>query len=343
MHRGLGLNGRHTTLQTSHHPRIPPREDDPDIRRPVDVEAVEPRRRDADDGVALAVNRQRASDDILTTTESGTPPARTDHRDVVIRCIWRPADDRRDAESGEEIRRDLLDFTLGLLGAVNGDCRAILQAHEADDVRKDLSADRIEHIPIEERRHGLSAPGFPVVVVGGEHLQLHEAVWVAYRQGTKQQVVDQAEERGVGADAERERERDDGREDRSLPEHSDGVPRVLHERIDQREPPRVAMPFAERCRQAEFEESVAPRVRFGQPAPTGLIGQQLEVRGQFIVELPIEPVPADERSQARPEQAEEGGHDSAPGSASTRPIMAATRSQFSVSAASCFSPALVMA
>ena len=231
MYRGLCLNGRDARLQTGDHIQIDGRGKDPDIRRPVDLESVEPGRRNADDRVAPAANCQRASEDVLATTESGTPPACADHRDVAVRRDRRSADDRRHAEPGEEVRRDLFDVTHGLHGAVNGNLRAILQPHEADDVGEDLGlgTDGIEHGPIEGRRQRFSEPGVPDLAVLGEDLQHHQTIRVANRQRAKQQVVDQAEERGVGADAERERERDDAGEHRTLPDHPDAVPRVLRE------------------------------------------------------------------------------------------------------------------
>ena len=72
----------------------------------------------------------------------------------------------------------------------------------------------------------------------------------------------------------------------------------MHERIDEGQATRVAVLLAKRFGPAEFQKRLASRVRFGQTAPAGLIGQQREVRGQLIVEVSIEPVFADERPQA---------------------------------------------
>ena len=87
-------------------------------------------------------------------------------------------------------------------------------------------------------------------------------------------------------------------EHRAPPQHPDGILRVLYERIDQRQATCVAVLLAKRFGPAEFQKRLASRVRFGQTAPAGLIGQQLEVRRQLIVEVSIEPVSADERPQA---------------------------------------------
>ena len=72
------------------------------------------------------------------------------------------------------------------------------------------------------------------------------------------------------------------------------------------------------------------------------VDQQLEMRGQLLVELAVQPGARDESADARDDRVHEALHWLDLPSASTRPITAASRSQFSVSATSCFSPALVM-
>ena len=53
-----------------------------------------------------------------------------------------------------------------------------------------------------------------------------QPVGVAVRQGAEQHAVDDAEDRAVGADAQRERERRDEREARRLAQGAEGVAQV---------------------------------------------------------------------------------------------------------------------
>src|SRR5205807_2346286 len=56
----------------------------------------------------------------------------------------------------------------------------------------------------------------------------HEAIGRGVRQGAQQHLIQEAENRRVRADAEREREHRDQREDRLLPQRTERVPDVLH-------------------------------------------------------------------------------------------------------------------
>jgi len=94
MHRGLCLSEGDARLKTGNHQQPFGRARDPDIRGTVHVEPVEPWRGDADDRVALAIDRQRAPDDIPAFSEPVTPPARADDGDAAVRRMGRSADDR---------------------------------------------------------------------------------------------------------------------------------------------------------------------------------------------------------------------------------------------------------
>ena len=68
----------------------------------------------------------------------------------------------------------------------------------------------------------------PLVAVPDED----QPVGVRIRQRPEQRLVEQAEDRGVGADAQRERQDGDEREDRLLAERPEGEAEVLHGRLD---------------------------------------------------------------------------------------------------------------
>ena len=300
---------------------------------------MEPYRSDTDDRERAAINAQRAAKHAGTATESGSPPPIADDRHRVIRRLRPPADDWRHAKVAKEVRRDLIDFAGGLRRAVDSD-RGTVEAPEADDLGHDLavSANRIEHRRLENGER------FPEPARhDGNDLDLHEAVRRAHRQRAQQQTVDEAEERRVRADAERERDRHDEGERRALQQHSEGVAYVLGEDVEERQAMLFAVRFAEPVRSAELQQGLASSVRGGEAAPLELVSQELEVRRQLLVELTLQLVLRNQRSQPRPGQPKPGCHCPDPPSARKRPITAATRCQFSVSAASCFSPGLVMA
>ena len=338
--RPMSLSGRHVRREARNHHHGPGRAGrrDPDVRGTLDHETVEPWRGDADDRERVAVDAHRAAQHPGVAIESGSPPAVADDRHRVIRWVRRPADDRRHAEVAEEVRRDPIDLAGRLRRAVDSD-RGTVEAPEADDVGHDLavSAHRIEDRRLKNGKR------FPEPARHDRNdLDLHEAVRRADRQRAQQQTVDEAEERRVGADAEGERQRHDNGERGALPEHSDRVAHVLREDVEPGQAALLAVHFAETVRPAELQEGLASRVRGGEPAPLEFVGQELEVRPQLFVELTLQPILRDERSQPRPDQSKPGCHLPDPPSARNRPITAATRCQFSVSAASCFSPGLVI-
>ena len=338
--RPLSLLGRHVRRETPDHHHLPGRRGrrDPDVRGTLDHETVEPGRGDADDRERLAVDAHAAAEHAGVAIEPGSPPAVADDRDRVIRWVRRPADDRRQAEVAEEVRRDSIDVAGRFRRAVDSD-RGTVEARKANHLGHDLrlSAHRIEDGRLKNGKR------FPEAArQDGNDLDLHHTARLADRQRPQQQTVDEAEERRVGADAERERERHDSGEGGALPEHSDRVAHVLREDVEPGQAALLAVHLAETVRPAELQEGLASRVRGGQPAPLEFVGQQLEVRRQLFVELTLQPILREQRSQPRPDQAKPGRHWPDPPSARNRPITAATRCQFSVSAASCFPPGLVI-
>ena len=115
-----------TGLQPHHHAQPPVRaaierallaaderlraERDRDVERPADVDAKESRRRDADDRVGDALDRQRLADDVRRARVARLPVAVADDRDrpvgsaaaAVVRVGERAAENRRHAEHVEE-------------------------------------------------------------------------------------------------------------------------------------------------------------------------------------------------------------------------------------------------
>ena len=130
----------------------------------------------------------------------------------------------------------------------------------------------------------------------------------------------------------------------ALPQHAHGVAEILREHVQHGHPSLLAMHFTEQVRPAEPEQRLTPRLGRRQAVPAAFVDQQLEMRGQLFVELAVQPlVPRPPPTAATTIDAQPAASSVGPPSlARTRPITAASRSQFSVSATSCFSPALVM-
>jgi hypothetical protein len=78
-------------------------------------------------------------------------------------------------------------------------------------------------------------PGPRQTAIASFHVaKQHQLAWISYRQLAEEDVVDEAEDGGVGTDAEREREHDGHGEAGRLQEPADGESEVGngHERLD---------------------------------------------------------------------------------------------------------------
>ena len=263
-----------------------------------------------------------------------------DHGDRAIRRLRQTAGDRHHAQPGEEVRGHQLDAPAGFHGAVDRDDGTI-HPRESDDVgeRVVLRAHLVERRPAVDISRLLETEGVRDLP------HLHQPIGVADRQRAQQQIVDEAEERRVGADAERQRQRDHGGERRTLQQHAQRIPDVLRQRVGHGDASLFAVGFAELLGAAEPPERDAARFVRRQPGAACLVHEQLEMGGQLFVELSIDAPPQQRRGQAGAERPETGPGAHSPGSplASTRPMTAARRSQYSVSTTSCRSPARVMA
>ena len=113
----------------------------------------------------------------------------------------------------------------------------------------------------------------------------------------QQRRVDEAEDGGVGADAERERHDRRDREARRASQQTDGVADVASERLERREAATIAHRLGRLIDAAEVAAGRRPRRLRRQAAPDVLIGQQVEVILQFLAEVALDAV-ATERPRA---------------------------------------------
>ena len=177
---------------------------------------IESRRHDADDDRLIAVGAHGASDDRRIRAETPPPQAVAEHDALRVRGhlfvgAERAPDRRVRVERVEERGGD----------------------EEAEDALRLVAAHQVR-VPPERRRQMLDRAALelapPVEKIGARHgfaaadplrrrRQRHDdAIDVVHVVGMHQQRVDDAEDGGVGADGERERHHDGGRQHRTLRE-----------------------------------------------------------------------------------------------------------------------------
>jgi len=256
VHLQLRLLGRHARLQTADHAK-----DDvvavggveidarrrPHVRRPVDADArreqqLESRRENADDARAAVAELDVLADDrriaAVTPLPERVAQDRGD-RNLRRRCLVRQRRRRRPvvgdeiapdnhprAEHAKQIRRRAADADLLRLLFQTGNRHAAGGDH-AGEVVEDVARLLLEVAQIGRRER-------PVLDVPGPQLAPDDdqPARVGVRQRPQQHRVDDAENRGAGADAERDRDRRDRREAGVLPQAARCVRHILEPGVD---------------------------------------------------------------------------------------------------------------
>jgi hypothetical protein len=199
-----------------------------DVELPADFGTEELRRRDADDGVSHALDGQRLADRIGRAREAPLPEPVADHRDrsvgaaappVVVRSK-RSAEDRRHAED-VEIRAARPD-------PVHHFRLAALRQVEPRRRPGQRSSERL--LPVAKRFPQRVRPRGRRRRVALRHH--HQLLRTPDRERPQHQAVEDGEDCRVGADAEREREDGDRRNDRRGRERAERVSKVLHGSFD---------------------------------------------------------------------------------------------------------------
>ena len=206
-HVGLGLlqgnarfqsRKRHQPVKISRHVRGLEREWPPElVERAVEGAS---RRQHADHRVGLVVEKNRAIDDRGICSELVDPEHMAQNHHVILPPLVfvgqeRAASLRPDAEDVEIVRRDSRPTKLdGFPAAREGRGAAGLSGHEFED--------GVVLLPVEEVQCGDA-----VAVAAGRLLEnTHNPIGLRVRQRSEQDAIDEAEDRGVGADAECQRE-----------------------------------------------------------------------------------------------------------------------------------------
>ena len=211
-----------------------------DVDAHADHGAVELRRRHANHGERLTVDENRRADDARIGGERASPERIADHRhrmpagrDVIGRH-QRPPELRTDPERAEVIAGDEL-----------GD----------DELRVDASPEAGEHHPRGSEVDERLIASLDVPVVGHRQAELPALRRLAQRHGEpagsldtrerlERESLEEAEDRGVAGDAERQHENHHEREPAVFDEHPDAEPHVLPDVDDGRD--RAAAPHLPR-------------------------------------------------------------------------------------------------
>ncbi len=127
-------------------------------------------------------------------------------------------------------------------------------------------------------------------------VERHDAIRIGDGERTEQQRVHDAEDGGVGADAQGKRRDGDGGEGGRAPQRAHGVAHVLRERLNQGPRPCVAHLRLDLLGAAELDARGPPgRPRF-HAAGDVLVFEQVEVGPQFVVERLLDAGAPDEVS-----------------------------------------------
>ena len=193
---------------------------------------VELRRRDADDQVRLAFERDGAADELRVGREAALPQGIRDDGDPVapgLRLLGEEAAADGDADAHRlEERRAHLETLQPLRLGLAGDRRVPpFEGHQIGGAHLALEVDEVgrRHLaPIGER------PG-----LRRDAEDLHQAIDVAQREGAQDEAVDQRQHGGIGGEADRQRQHDDEGEGGLVRQQARGeaevTPETGHERI----------------------------------------------------------------------------------------------------------------
>ena len=129
----------------------------------------------------------------------------------------------------------------------------------------------------------------------GAHFR--ELLRIGDRQSPQPDGVDQLEDGGVGPDAQRERQNRHRRENRTAPQEAPSIPQIANRVLDAADPTLIAAAVLVQLDAAHGAAGRATRLRRGHAAFEVEISLSFEVVLQFVIELALDRVPLQQRSQ----------------------------------------------
>ncbi len=180
-------------------------------------------REDADDGVRPAAERHRSAKRTGIAAEHSLPQALAQDRDVGAAGRFSSGRNVRPDAARRSPRKSNRPAVTRPVVISCGSPMPV-SVRDADVERLDL----LEHLRVLAHAHEVRRRKRRVLrAVGIEHLQVVQAIGVAVGQRFEQHAVHHAEDRAVGADAERERDQRRGGKRRRAAQHAEGVADVL--------------------------------------------------------------------------------------------------------------------
>ena len=241
-------------------------------------------RGDADDGVAAPSHSQRAADNLRVAAERALPVAVAEHhhrmaapRDIVLGQNG-PAELRLDAEERKRASRHRLAHD-GALPCPRD--RSARGERRRGDAAEDLGRALAQVLDVRVRHRIEPPPAFGFVDVD-ERLGLHE------RGVAEEHRVDDAEDRCVGADADRERQHGHRREARMAAQRAQAVADVAREILDWGGTELVPRPLAHLFHAAESDQRLSPRFVRCHAGAAVLLDLLLDMEADLVVEPVLE-------------------------------------------------------
>ena len=274
------------------------------IKSPSDFEARELARRDADDLVRVAAEREPPANRRGVAAEFRLPESVADHhfrraaRRLIVRGREHTAQQRPDAEHSEEVAAHQ---------QRRRESRLVIDAGQADAARAPGEHAGERFLPtvnlFPDRIRRARAPDAEIAAralhVGDT--DLGQLVRRLDRKRPQAHGVEQLEERTVGPDPERQRQHRHDGEGRIAPERPRGMPQVLNGVLEQRKAPSIADRFFDRFHAAQPEDGLSPRLDRRQPGPYPLVGVQRQMAFDLVGQLALAAAAADDVQQTEEE------------------------------------------
>ncbi len=243
------------------------------------------------------VHLEHLADNVGVAAELGAPVGVAQHQDRlgaahVVRRHERAADHRLDAEQIEEVRRHHAGVdAIGLAAVDQIEVHLVVLDQAVEDVGGALAVVEV----LGDGHAGVAPPG-----QRRRLLDHHQPVAVLIGQRLQQHAVDDAEDGGVGADAEAERQHRQQRVAGMAQQRPRAVLQIRQQRFEPADAARIARFFLVLFHWSETPERLQPRVIRAHAKPDVLLGFHLDVKPHFRVETAVEFTVTDERVQSFP-------------------------------------------
>ena len=165
----------------------------------------------------------------------------------------------------------------------------------------DADVERRARIGGDSGQDGVVLGQRPVLLIPVARTDAKERLGALDRQHPPDDRIDEAENRGVGADAESERQRDRQREAGSGPQDAQPVRRVLPQFIEHADAPRVSTPVLHAIDRPELQPRPAPGLICWHPLGDQLRRRPVEVKTKLLAEVRFDAPTTEQRPHLKPE------------------------------------------